>query len=223
MIDTVTRLDMAVGLLTRPSKHRILDPETGRAVWVTADPLLIQLFMAVKNSTAGATFKSGSINPPLPLSGDALDLFAEIENVTAERWWALHRLHFGEGRATLGARIRTWAAVVRHDPDLTREAEQIMSGWVRDIKALLDPVRRAQIIGACPECGETRIVARTDDDGGTIMEPALSLVYSENYPDFAVCRACGTEWRGYGLTVLADAVRGGDGNDVAPGNHVPSV
>ena len=211
MIDTVTRLDMAVGLLTRPSKHRVVDPVTGAAGWVTADPLLVQLFLAVKNTSAGAVFKSSSINPPLPFSGEALDLLTDIENVTAERWWSLHRLHFGEGRATLGARIRTWAAVVRSDPDLTRDAERIMSGWVRDIQALLNPVRRAQIIGACPSCNEERI-ARQDADGGTVMEPVLSLAYDpDGLPDVASCRACGDEWSGEGLSLLADAVRGGDG------------
>lgn len=209
--DAVTRLDMAVGLLTRPSKHRVIDPVTGDAVWITAEPLLIQLLLAIKNTGAGTTFKSSAVHPPLPFSGDALDLFRRIEDTTAERWWALHRLHFGEGRATLGARIRSWAAVVRSDPDLTREAERIMSGWVRDIQAMLNPERRAQIIGACPACGESRIAARTDDDGGTILEPVLFLAYADGVPDYAGCKSCGEEWSGFGsITRLADALGGGE-------------
>lgn len=223
MIDTVTRLDMAVGLLTRPSKHRVIDPVTGAAGWVTAEPLLIQLFIAVKNTTAGTAFKSSKVHPPLPFSGEALDLLAKIENVTAERWWAVHRLHFGEGRGTLGGRIRAWATSVRTDPDLTREAEKIMSGWVRDIEALLNPVRRAQIIGTCPACGEARSVSRTDDDGGTIVEPVLSLAYdAEGFPDVASCRECGEEWSGPGLSLLADALEGG-GEDGTQGGDVSDM
>jgi hypothetical protein len=213
MIDTVTRLDMAVGLLTRPSKHRVIDPVSGESGWVTADPLLVQLFLAVKNTTAGTAFKSSSVHAPLPFSSEALDLFTKIENVTAEHWWAVHRLHFGEGRGTLGGRIKAWAAAVRVDPALTREAEQIMSGWVRDIQAMLNPVRRAQIIGACPACNEERI-ARPDADGGTVMEPALSLAYDEEgFPDVASCRNCGEEWSGSGLSLLADALEGGEEDD----------
>lgn len=194
MIMPAMRLDMAVGLLTRPSKHRLVDPETREGRWVVADPMLLQLSMAIRNSGASVSFKS-SAGTPMPVSAQALDLFREIEATTAERWWSLHHLHFGQGRATLTGRIRTWAAVARSDAGLAIEAAVIMEGWVGDISGLLQPLRRWEIRGECPECKESRI--QKVQEGETVSSPALSLVYTvDGFPDAVQCAGCGAEWQG---------------------------
>lgn len=215
-METVTRLNIAVGLLTRVSTHRVTDPATGEPTWVTADPLLVQLVMAIKNSTAGTVFKSGAVHPPLPLSSDALDLLARIDEEATEHWWGVHRLHFGEGRGTLGGRIRAWAMAVQSDPALTTEAERIMSGWVRDIRALLEPQRKITIVGKCPECGTDRVL-RQDGDGGTVMDHTLFVRFdADGNPQTAACLSCKTEWD-WGQ--LASEMGVNDGND----DHMPAV
>jgi hypothetical protein len=194
MMEEATRLDAAVGLLTRPSKHLLVDPETREGRWVIADPMLLQLSMAIRNSGGATAFKSSS-GTPLPVSAQALDLFREIEATAAERWWSLHHLHFGQGRETLVGRIRTWAAVVRSNEAMTHEAMVIIEGWVRDIGALLQPLRRWEIRGACPTCKEARI--QKVQEGETVSSPVLSLVYTaDGLPDAVRCASCGAEWIG---------------------------
>lgn len=200
-------LDAAVGQLTRPTKHRVIDPQTGEARWVTAQPLLIQLVLAIANSGAGTAFKSSG-GTPMPISAGALDIYQEIEKTTAERWWAVHHLHHGHGRSTLAGRLRAWAAVAQADAELMAEAERLAVGWVKQITSLLQPLRRREIIGACPEC-DVRQVVRQDDEGETIKAPALVLIYSnDDKPLAATCQECGTTWEGHDIMVLAATING---------------
>lgn len=199
-------LDAAVGQLTRPTKHRVVDPITGESRWVTAQPLLVQLVLAIANSGASTTFK-GSGGTPLPISTQALDIYQEIEKTIAERWWALHRLHHGHGRSTLAGRLRAWASVVQVDDELLADAERLAVGWVKAITGLLQPLRRREIIGACPAC-TVRYVLR-EDDGDTIKAPALVLVYdADNNPLAATCQNCGAIWEGHAIMDLARAING---------------
>ena len=190
---TVLRLQIAVGLLTRNTMHKVTDPVTGADTYVTWAPLLSQLAAAVKNTSAGAAFKSGNVHAPLPLSADALDLLTHIDEVATEHWWMVHRLHFGEGRGTLPGRIRAWAMAAQADPSMARDAEHILSGWVDQIRALLEPTRRVHIRAQCPRCKAER--ARRDVDGETVMDYALYIRYSvDGEPLEAGCGACGVTW-----------------------------
>lgn len=199
-------LDAAVGQLTRPTKHRVVDPITGEGRWVTAQPLLVQLVLAIANSEASTTFK-GSGGTPLPISTQALDIYQDIEAETARHWWALHHLHHGHGRSTLAGRLRAWASVVQADADLLAETERLVLGWVKAITGLLQPLRRREIMGACPECG-MRYVLR-EDDGDTIKAPALVLVYdADGKPLAATCQDCGFTWEGHAIMDLAAAING---------------
>lgn len=199
-------LDAAVGQLTRPTKHRVIDPVTGEARWVTAQPLLVQLVLAIANSGA-ATAHKASNGTPMPISAGALDIYQDIEKTTAERWWAVHHLHHGHGRSTLAGRLRAWASVVQADEELATEAERLAVGWVKAITGLLQPLRRREIIGQCPGCG-TRYILR-DDDGETIKAPALVLMYSiDDKPLAATCQECGATWEGHAIMDLAAVING---------------
>ena len=198
------KLDTAVGLLTRLSPHRLVDEEGG-VRWVTADPLLVQLQLAVGNSAAPALFK-GSGNP-LPMSADAHDLLMKIVNVTIDYWWQLHTIHKGMGRESVAGRLRGWALAARSNPDHLAVAEKIICGWVEEIQALFQPRRRWEIRGACPSCGFRRVVDR-EDDGQTFMKPALAVLYE---PDgrtvsCAECSACRSSWGPDQVIWLAELV-----------------
>lgn len=208
-MDTVTKLNMAVGLLTRPSKHRLVDPDTGASRWVTADPLLTQLEIAVGNSSAAASFKASS-GTPLPISADAFDLLRKITAVTWDHWWNLYGQHFGQGRDSLAGRIRAWGMAAQSDPALTSASERILTGWVESIQGLFEPVRRREIQGSCPKCEATRMVDHVDEDGGTVTKPVLALVYTrDGQPGAAVCGNCKTQWQGQDIWHLARHVTGG--------------
>lgn len=200
-MDTL-KLDTAVGLLTRPSKHRLVD-STGAVQWVTADPLLVQLLVAVGNSSAATSFKS-STGTPLPISADAHDLLERIADETAEHWWQTHALHHGHGRTTLGGQIRAWALAARSNEALLAEATKIISSWVRQIEDLFMPLRRWEIRGYCPACKASRIVDRADEEGHSIMRPALEIVFDKNNVlDSANCGACHTQWDRDDVVALA--------------------
>lgn len=192
-MDRTQQLNMAVGLLTRPSKHRVVT-EDGSAVWVTSDPLLLQLALALKSSSVGAAFKS-SAGTPLPMNADAFDLMEEIDSVTWEHWWQTHGLHHGHGKETITARLRTWASVSRGHPTLLDEAETIISSWVQRIEGLFLPRRTREVHAHCPYC-YARKVATVDDEGHTVKRPALTLIYDREGReiDSAVCGACKHTW-----------------------------
>jgi hypothetical protein len=192
-MDRTQELDQAVGLLTRPSKHRI-ETEDGSAVWVTSDPLLLQLALGIKSSSMGAAFKSSSGNP-LPLDAGAYDLMEEIDTITWECWWKTHGLHHGHGKETLVSRLRTWAAVVRAHPLLLDEAAKITTRWVAAIEATFLPRRTREVHAHCPFCLVSK-VATVDDEGNTVRRPALTLIYDREGReiDGAVCAACNHNW-----------------------------
>lgn len=199
-MDTL-KLDIAVSQLTRESKHRLVDAE-GNVRWVTADPLLVQLRIAIGHSTAPADFKA-SAGTPLPLAVGAYDLLARIAEVTAEHWWQLHKLHHGQGRTSLAGQMRAWAMAARHDPDTLAEAERIICGWVEDIQGMFEPARRWEIKGACPVCTQRKVTVRTDDEG-TVYAPALAVIYDKlGRLDGAQCSACGATWDSGTVVVLA--------------------
>lgn len=185
-------LDAAVGLLTRPSKHRV--NVGGGYRWVTADPLLLQLVVEIANTSASPTFK-GSGGNPIPIAADAYDLLCRIAEEVAEKWWQTFDRHHGVGRATLAGQLRAWAMVARTNPDDLAEATRIIGGYVSAIESLFAPVRRWEIIGPCPECKTARVIDHVDDIGHTITRTALGVFYSrDNQLAGASCAACGRTW-----------------------------
>ena len=188
MAADLLRLDAAVGLLTRDSKHRVALPEGGHR-WVTAAPLLVQLRMAVANSSAAATFASSSGNP-LPLSAGALDLLEEINASVNDHWWRTYRLHNGLGRGKVATELRAWAAVCRVDDGLARTCQLLCEGWCASITGLLQPARHWEIEGACPACKAAR-VATVNEDGETVRARALVITFAATGANWGECRGCG--------------------------------
>lgn len=198
------KLDMAVGLLTRLSKHRLTD-EDGGTHWVTALPLLVQLKMAIANSAMQPTVK-GAGGTPIPIASEAYDLYYGSDGivpVTTHHWWLLHTVHKGQGRGKVATELRAWAMAARTTPEALTEAERIICGWRDAIEGLLNPTRRWEIVGACPECQVSRVVDR-EEDGHIFTKPALSVVYGpDGKVSNGVCAECGAEWRGDNLRKLA--------------------
>lgn len=194
-------LDAAVGLLTRPSKHRV-ESAPGEFVWITADPLLLTLSLEIGNSSAAPKFKSSASNP-IPIAADAYDLLSRITEEVAEHWWKTHNMHKGQGRTTLAGQLRAWTMVARSNPETCKEATRIVAGYVVAIRALLQPVRRWEIKGRCPSCGFDRVVDRIEE-GEVFMRPALAVIYTpDGELSGAVCAGCSTAWASDQIKVLA--------------------
>ncbi len=203
-MDTI-KLDIAVGLLTRESKHRLVDDE-GRVRWVTADPLIFQLQQAIGNTSANGLFKSSSGNP-LPLAASAHIIMEEIRETTIHYWWRLPQMvrtasvmrlhHAGRERdrsAQVRLRLGIWAAAARSSEADYAEAEHWATKWVDDIESMFHPVRVREIRDACPRCGFRRVLDR-EDEGERFMKSALAMVYEEDGRLRGIeCAACKAKW-----------------------------
>lgn len=193
-----------VDLLTREGKQWLRDGKRGRRLVITA-PLLVQLRMEITNASSGAGGGPSSTTAAIPLAAAALDLLNEIRATVHEEWWLTHGLHHGHGRGTLVGELRAWASVAH----LTSEGKGLAwtyrtcKGWADAITALLQPVRRWEIIGPCPMCKATRTVASLDV-GETVYAPALCLEFLEDGAR-GLCRACGETFH---PEVLAKLMRG---------------
>lgn len=204
-MDPALKLYIAVGLLTRPSKHRLVGAD-GTARWVEADPLLVQLRMAVGNSTAAAEPGVSSSGKPIPMSADAHDLLERIGEELTRHWWYTHPIHKGRGRETMVGKLLAWTAAARSSEVLVLRAGSITGRWVADIEALFNPQRRKPLPGAaCPAkgCGAVRVLDR-EEEGEHFYRPALVRVY-DNAGQFThlECGACGGTWNQLAMELLA--------------------
>jgi hypothetical protein len=200
-MDTL-KLDIAVGLLTRRSKHRVLGPD-GEFHWIESEPLLLQLQMAIGNSSAAPTFKASGGNP-IPISADALDLMTQIRDTVEDHWWWTHSLHKGAGEGTIAGRLRAWAMAARADRTLYPEAEKTICAWVTQIERLFNPQRRWEIRGTCPECNVQKVGSSIDEDGHVVMKHALAVVYDDDHNlAGAECAGCNHKWAPDEVKMLA--------------------
>lgn len=203
-MDPALKLDIAVGLLTRPSKHRIQDAD-GDPRWVVADPLLVQLRLASvpSSSTGGAP----SVAAPIPLSADAHDLLERITEEVTAHWWYTHPIHQGRGGGTVVGKLLAWTTAARSSEVLVLRAGAITSRWVADIQAFFNPQLRRPLPGAkCPKCKAVRVLDR-EEDGEHFYRPALVQVCREDGAlDRVECGACGSSWSGLELELLKGGV-----------------
>jgi hypothetical protein len=181
-------LDQAVDELTRVTKHAVRDA-AGVVRIVDAAPLLVQLRMEITNASGGGGGGSSKTTAAIPLAAAALDLLEDIKATVNDQWWQCWDRHHGHGRGTLVGELRTWASVSRGDPASEAAAAKLCVGWAHAIKALLQPVRRWEIVGACPKCKATRTVVSLEV-GETVYAPALCLEFAQGGAE-GVCRACG--------------------------------
>lgn len=193
VVDPGLKLDVAVGLLTRRSKHRLMDAD-GNARWVEADPLLVQLRMASTPSSSGAGGGSSSAAAPIPLNADAHDMLERIEEEVTAQWWYTHPLHRGRGGGTLVGKLLAWVTAARSSEVLLLRAGAITSRWVQDIEGLFNPQRRKPLVGACLKCKASRVLDR-EESGEHFYKPVLSKVYDDEGQFSRVeCGACGESW-----------------------------
>jgi hypothetical protein len=185
-------LAAAVNLLTRDSKHRVADAD-GRTRFVTVSPLLVQLKLAIANSTAAGSGMGGG-GAQIPLGAAALDLYTDIKETVRDNWWQTYSLHKGHGRGKVALELRAWAASVSvpaSDQELALTCLHLCKVWVASINGLLQPVRRWEVRGACPACKRTHVT--TEQDGERITGHALSVCITD-VETWAECLACGEKF-----------------------------
>lgn len=175
--------------LSRPKK---LETDDG-FMWVTEEPLLVQLQEAVSSSLRSGSGSGGAPWTRNVLDGDALHQAAVIT-------------------ATIGDWCRMAGAVVTRDPvtDLrawhakrlsARDPEAFyleqLRKWVGMIRTIVNPPKTLPIKGTCPACKADTYL---NDIGETVRHP-LAWSYRPDTDNMrhtarATCRACATVWQG---------------------------
>lgn len=203
-MDPALKLDIAIGLLTRRSKHLVKDPHTGKSQVVLAEPLLVQLRMASTPSSSTDGGGASSTRAPIPLNADAHDLLERIEEELTAQWWYTHPTHRGRGRESLVGKLLAWTTASRGSEVLLLRAGAITARWVEDIEGLFNPQRRRPLPGVCPnkKCGAARVFDR-EEEGEHFYRPALVQVYDDDgLFDRLECGVCGSAWSGLELELM---------------------
>lgn len=190
--------------LSRPKK---LETDDG-FMWVTEEPLLVQLQEAVSSSLRSGSGSGGAPWTRNVLDGDALHQAAVI-TATIGDWCRMAGADVTRDPVT---DLRAWYAkrLSARDPEAFY-LEQLRK-WAGMIRAIVNPPKTLEILGACPVCKEQTY---TNATGETVRNP-LVMIYRPDTTNMhkaarATCRACDTVWQGdEAMEELADELKEGD-------------
>lgn len=195
----------AVDELTLPKRMReeqdVLHGPSGRVigtarVTVVHAPLLSQLEAAITGAVGSGSSTANLAFERNPIDTAALYKFMQIEQ-QIRGWLVAYKLRPSKHDAA--ANLRAWYAATRGknlDAGKERFYTDLLWGWVREIRAHLDPPKEWELPDqACPLCGA---VEWTNTDGTTLKHP-LVVRYKPVGPDTiqrarGVCRACQAVW-----------------------------
>ena len=179
--------------------------------------LLKQLREEVANSSnRGGRRKSSSSSP---VGVDALDLWDQVR--AGALYLALSTgAHLerqpGDAPDTAGTEHAIRQAVAAAggltDIEAVLGVRNALEGWVKAIRALLNPAKRVPLWGKeCPACGEKTVWRRDDSDGEKKRTAALEIVMEEDRSATlaakeARCLACCEVWPRDRLLDLAEAM-----------------
>ena len=213
----MTDLLTVVDELTLPKLVKV--PTDDGHTWATEDPLLVQLQEAVSSSLRSGS-GSGSGGAPWTrnvLDSDALHQAAIITSMIGD--WC--RLAGAEVTRDPVQDLRAWYAkrLSARDPETFYLG--VLQKWVTTIRALVNPPKTLEILGACPVC---KAVTYTNSTGDTVRNP-LVMTYRPDTANMhraarATCRACDTIWQGdEAMEELAAELKEGD----TPAQTLPNM
>lgn len=189
-------LNDTVHRLTRDHRSIHTDPETGKTSYPTELALFTQLRQEIASSSRPAT--GASSGPRIPVALQAVMLWDEIRE-------SLNTVHItlrgqDDPKKSAERKLQEWAAWAGTDSqtDSAKKCLRDVLKWAAAIEQLLNPVRRVEIVGACPtdNCSASHVWAW--DEGEYVRNTAITATGSE-----ARCGACGTTWTGAELHTLA--------------------
>ena len=145
---------------------------------------------------AGASSRPRSL-PPAWVEG--LDWITTIDT-TVTTWWPDPGPDNGEPETVRRLNLlaaHTWAP---EDHEAIAWCVDDLEHWAMAGKALLEPVRRWELVAACPACGQAT-VHRPDPGGEIVRQAALQITAAG-----CVCQSCRTEWAPIHYRLLAAAL-----------------
>ncbi|WP_067844508.1 DUF7341 domain-containing protein [Nocardia lijiangensis] len=144
----------------------------------------------------GGTLRPRSL-PPAWVEG--LDWLTDVDTTIAA-WWP--GASPTEGQPETVCRLNELAATAwaPEDQQFVREWINQLVRWSETGKALLEPVRRWELVAACPACG-VRTVHRPDTSGEPVRQAALQITTAG-----CTCQSCHTVWAPTHYRLLAAAL-----------------
>lgn len=198
---TQQQLNNTVHRLTREHRSTHIDSDTGAKTFPTEMALFTQLRQEItsgRRDTAGA----GGSGSRSPIAIPAFSLWAEIRETLATMHIAITGKD--EPKVSPESKLQKWATWTQSDNsgEATKQCLENATKWLLAIQQLLNPVRRTEIVGRCPqtECGATHAWTWVEDE--YVRNTAITATGAE-----ATCGACGTTWLGTELHALAMDLR----------------
>jgi hypothetical protein len=198
---TQQQLNDTVHRLTRNHRTTHIDAESGDKSFPTELSLFKQLQQEIESGRR-ANGGGGGTGSRSPIAIPAFSLWSEIRETLS----TMHIAITGKDEPTLSpeSKLQKWAVWTQSDTngDAGRKCLENATKWMLSIQQLLNPVRRTEIVGACPQtdCGATH--AWTWDEDEYVRNTAITATGAE-----ATCGACGTTWVGAELHTLAMELR----------------
>lgn len=155
-----------------------------------APPLLTEIDQR-RHERAQPTGRRGVRTSGSPMCIESLDLWTEIERVTAPA-----RNHPDESPAAILDRLTGTGEWRPQDADTVQDWAETVADWARQARHICEPEARLEVRAACPACG-TRTVYR-HSEGEDVRKPALTVTAT----DGARCLACAAHWPPSQLGVL---------------------
>lgn len=185
-------MDVAIDRLTNPWTD-VLTVE-GEYKTVENDALLDMLRTAIRSSVGRTDAGRSGADSRNPLNLQAFMIWERIDG--AVRAW-LDDLHTDAPRElkdavrVLHTHVRNlWASQQITEHRYARFGT-MAERWADDIWAIFDPPVTKEIIGACPECGESHFVGLEGE-----RSAAISAYYWRGVEPIAKCQRCAREWVG---------------------------
>lgn len=180
----------------------MIERDGGAKELVDVLPLLQQLRYACRQDTRGGA-SGHSTGPSAPIAIQAVMDYRNLAG-TIQEW---HVAITGQAYGSVEQQLIAWAhwvqspIVAAAEPERAVECQAYLAKWVSKIEAMLHPVRKGEIPGACPECGCTEAWENVDGERTRIGHAIIAQ------GGVARCLNCGTQWVGKDLHVLAASLR----------------
>ena len=180
----------------------MIERDGGTKELVDVLPLLQQLRYACRQDTRGGA-SGHSTGPSAPIALQATMDYRALAS-TVQAW---HVAITGQAYGSLEQQLLAWAhwsqtpAVQSAEPDRAGECLAFAQYWTEKITAMLNPVRKGEIPGACPECLATEAWDNVDGERTRIGHAIIAQA------GVARCLNCGTQWAGKDLHALAASLK----------------
>ncbi|MDH6277504.1 hypothetical protein M2118_000455 [Aurantimicrobium minutum] len=192
-LTTITSVD-----IRQESEHEIVITK------VAVQPLIGQLRTAIASSVAGGGQGSNLASERNVLNAEALDLYDRIEEGAVKLLtiyspgavpYLLPEQNIRQASVGIYKQLLDGTLDEARIPGIIRSVE----GWSRAINRILNPPVTLELMGSCPECGETHAKVNESESG-------RALIIEWHNPDhgfsnalqncLARCRSCRNVWLG---------------------------